>query len=70
MLIQANAKNLDKGYEISATFEHQGIPYEERFAKIGHFKSKLRRSHDKFLNAVDYVAMKVVDRGNVKEYLQ
>jgi len=70
MLIQANAKNLDKGWEVSATFEHQGIPYEERFAKVGHFKRKLKKTNDRFVNAVDFVSLKVVDRGNVKEYMQ
>ena len=69
MFINITPKKLDKNYEVSATFEANGVPYEERFRKIHHFKSKVRRSRDKFINAVDYLNYKVIDSSNIKEYI-
>ena len=60
MLINITPKKLDKNYQISATFESYGVAYEERFNKMQHFMSKMRRTKDKFLCAVDYAEMKVI----------
>ena len=70
MFIHITPKRLTKDYEVSATFEANGVPYEERFRKVGHFKAKLRRSRDKFINAVNYKDYRVVDSSNIKEYIQ
>ena len=60
MLIQITPKHIRKGYEISATFEYQGCEYEERFNKMSHFMSKMKRTKDKFICAVDYGSMKIL----------
>lgn len=70
MFIHVTPKRLDKSYEVSATFEADGVPYEERFRKVHHFKSKVRRSRDKFISAVDYRNLTVVDKSNIHTYLQ
>lgn len=70
MFIHVTPKRLHKDYEVSATFEADGVPYEERFTKVSHFKSKVRRSRDKFISAVDYRNLKVVDKSNIQTYLR
>ena len=60
MLINITPKKLDKNYQISATFESQGVAYEERFNKMQHFLAKIKRTRDQFICAVDYNAMKVI----------
>lgn len=66
MLITIMPKKLNKDYQISATFECQGVAYEERFNKKKHFLQKIRRTKDKFLCAVDYVAMSVIHPQDVE----
>jgi hypothetical protein len=69
MFINITPKKLDKGYEVSATFEHYGVAYEERFRKVAHFKRKLKSTKDRFINAVDYSSMSVVSPKTVYSYL-
>ena len=64
MMIFTSTKKLDKNYEVSATFEHQGVAYEERFNKFHQFKNKMKRTNDVFICAVDYRDMKVIRPGD------
>lgn len=64
MMIVTNTKKLDKNYEVSATFEHQGVAYEERFNKYSHFVRKMRKTEDTFVCAVDYRTMAVIKPGD------
>lgn len=70
MFIHVTPKKLDKSYEVSATFEADGVPYEERFRKVHHFMSKVRRSRDKFISAVDYRNLTVIDKNNIRSYIK
>lgn len=70
MLIQITPKKIHKGYEVSATFEHQGCQYEERFNKKHHFMSKVKRTKDQFICAVDYTQMKVLYPLDIQKGLQ
>jgi len=70
MLIQTLTKKIKPNYLISATFEHQGVEYEERFNNLRGFKMKIKRSKDAFKNAVDYAQMKVIHPLELKDYLQ
>lgn len=68
MFIQITPKKLDKNYAISATFEHDGVPYEERFNARKSFLSKIARSKDRFVCAVDYTDMSVIYPATLNEY--
>ena len=60
MLINITPKKLQKNYQISATFESQGVAYEERFNKMQHFLAKIKRTKDQFICAVDYHTIQVI----------
>lgn len=64
MLIQTNTKKLDKNYRVSATFEHQGCAYEERFNKYSSFLKKMKRTGDTFICAVDYKGLRIIHPGD------
>ncbi len=58
-----------KELTISATFQYQGVRYEERYRTKGNFLSALKRKKkDIFINAVDYKEMKVITRDTLMEY--
>jgi len=69
MMVFTSVKKLSPDYAVSATFEHQGVQYEERFNKIGTFKVKLRKTKDAFICAVDYTCMKVIHPIDVRDYV-
>jgi len=69
MLIQTPVKKIHPNFLISATFEHQGVGYEERFNSMRGFKMKLKRTKDAFKGAVDYEQMRVIHPLDVKEYI-
>lgn len=54
---------------ISATFQHQGVRYEERYKTKGNFLAALKRKKDIFINAVDYKEMKVITRDTLSSYI-
>ena len=68
MMIFTSVKKLKQNYDVSATFSHQGVEYEERFNTFGAFKNKLKRTKDAFVNAVDYTAMKVIHPIDLVQY--
>lgn len=68
MLIQVSPKKLP-AVAISATFEHEGIPYEEKFSSIKRFSSYLKRTKDRFCNAVDHTTMKVIHPQELGMYI-
>lgn len=68
MFINTGYKKLNN-VAISATFEHDGIPYESRFGSKGQFKKAIQRTKDRFINAVDYVSFEVITKDNIKEYI-
>lgn len=70
MLIQTSVKNIRPDYPISATFEHQGVAYDEPFNSLRAFKIKVRRTKDTFKSAVDYVQMRVIHPLDLEEFLQ
>lgn len=66
--IQPKKVNSVADLKISATFQHQGCKYEERYKTKGHFLSALRRKKDMFINAVDLNEMCVVTRDTLSQY--
>lgn len=68
MFIHVTPKRMDKGYVVSATFEHQGVAYEERFVSKKRFLDRIKRGKDTFVSAVDYTDMVVIKRETLEEY--
>lgn len=68
MLIKTRVKRIRK-VVVSATFEHQGVPYEDRFDSIGRFITKVKRTKDTFINAVVFTDMTVLNPQNISKYI-
>lgn len=68
MFIQIPPKKL-KTIAVSATFEHDGVPYEERFSSLRKFSNYLKRTKDRFCNAVDHESMKVIHPQELGMYI-
>lgn len=69
MFIATSVKNLVKNYRISATFKHDGVQYEERFNKLRGFLTKIKRTHDIFVCAVDYKDYSTIYPYNLRSYI-
>ncbi len=67
MMIYVRPKAL-KQITISATFEHEGIAYEEKFSSRRRFLAYMKRTKDSFICAVDYQLNLVVNQFNLREY--
>ncbi len=70
MFIHITPKRLDT-YEVDATFEHQGIRYNAKYRKEGHFINALKKTKDKFIDAVVVTNSKqaVLRQKDIKQYL-
>lgn len=70
MMVHVSPKKVNNVSElkISATFQHQGCKYEERYKTKGHFLNALKRKKDTFINAVDYNSMEVITRDTLGGY--
>lgn len=70
MFIHVKAKKVNKPDElkIHATFEYQGVKYEERYKTKKMFLYALKRTKNKFINAVDLNEMKTIYPHNLHLY--
>lgn len=68
MFINTGYKKLNS-VAISATFEHDGVPYVAFYESKGQFKKAFGRTKDRFINAVDYNSLIVITKDNITEYI-